>query len=79
MLKLRLKKIGRKKQPTYRLVVVPNSTKRNGRFIDNVGYYNPITKKLSIQNEKIIYWLKNGVQPTLTIQNLLKKAKIISL
>jgi small subunit ribosomal protein S16 len=79
MLKLRLKKIGRKKQPAYRLAIIPSNTKRNGRVIDNVGYYNPITKKLSIQNEKIIYWLNNGVQPTLTIQNLLKKAKIISL
>ena len=79
MLKLRLKKIGRKKRPAYRLIIIPSTTKRDGRFIDNVGYYNPSTKKLSVQNEKIIYWLNNGVQPTLTIQNLLKKAKIISL
>lgn len=78
MLKLRLKKIGKKNQPSYRLVIMENRTRRDGRAIDQVGYYNPISKQLKIEAEKVIKWLKVGVQPTQTALNLLKKAKIIN-
>ncbi|MBC8298752.1 MAG: 30S ribosomal protein S16 [Pelagibacterales bacterium] len=77
MLKLRLKKFGRKRQPSYRLVVMTASTRRDGRAIEELGYYSTITKEFNIKTERINHWLKNGVQPTETVSNLLKKAKII--
>ena len=78
MLKLRLKKTGKKNQPSYRLVVMENRTKRDGRAIDQVGYYNPISKQFSFKTDKIIKWLKVGVKPTDTVSSLLKKANIIN-
>lgn len=78
MLKLRLKKIGRKRQPSYRLVVMDVRTRRDGRPIEEVGYYNPLTKEKSFETEKIVKWLDNGVKPTETVRNLLKKAKILT-
>jgi len=77
MLKLRLKRIGRKGSPSYRLVIMESATRRDGRPIDEVGYYNPITKQSSFDTAKIINWLKVGVKPTLTVFNLLKKSNII--
>ena len=77
MLKLRLKRIGRKRQPSYRLVIMPSSSRRDGRAIEQVGYYSPITKEVNLKIEKIIYWLKVGAQPTETVANLLKKSNII--
>ena len=78
MLKLRLKRGGRKRQPAYRLVVMTNDTKRDGRPIDQVGYYNPITKESKFDNDKIVNCLNQGVKTTQTVENLLKKAKIIA-
>jgi len=78
MLKLRLKRIGRKRQPSYRLVIMTNDTRRDGRPIEEVGFYNPITKQSKFDSEKIINWLQKGAQPTQTFKNLLKKSKIIS-
>lgn len=77
MLKLRLKRTGRKGSPAYRLVVMEHSTRRDGRPIDEVGYYNPITKQSSFDTKKITDWLKVGVKPTQTVFNLLKKSDII--
>lgn len=77
MLKLRLKRIGRKQAPSYRLVIMENKTRRDGRPIDEVGYYNSISKKYSFESEKIQKWLKEGVKPTKTVLNLLKKAELI--
>jgi len=77
MLKLRLTRTGKKKQPTYRIVVMENLSRRDGRSIDLVGYYNPLTKESSFDVEKIRKWLSIGVQPTETVQNLLKKSKVI--
>ena len=77
MLKLRLKRIGRKRQPSYRLVIMPSRRRRDGRAIDQVGYYSPITKEVNLKIEKIIYWLKVGAQPTETVANLLKKSNLI--
>ena len=75
--KLRLKRLGRKRQPVYRLVVMANTTKRDGRDIDQVGFYNPLTKETVIEKEKIVKWLKEGVQPTRTVKNLLIKNNLI--
>ena len=77
MLKLRLKRTGRKRSPAYRLVIMENTTRRDGRPIDEVGYYNPITKKSNFNTIKIKKWLSYGVKPTQTVFNLLKKSGII--
>ena len=78
MLKLRLKRTGRKGSPAYRLVIMENRTRRDGRPIEEVGYYNPITKQSYFDIDKINKWLGYGVKPTETVFNLLKKANIIS-
>ena len=78
MLKLRLKRTGRKGSPSYRLVIMENRTRRDGRPIEEVGYYNPITKQSYFDIDKINKWLGYGVKPTETVFNLLKKANIIS-
>jgi small subunit ribosomal protein S16 len=77
MLKLRLKKIGRKRAPSYRLVIMENSCRRDGRPIEEVGYYNPISKQYKFDGHKIKKWLNYGVKPTKTVFYLLKKAEII--
>ena len=77
MLKLRLKRVGRKRSPSYRLVIMENSFRRDGKTIDEVGYYNPITKQSKFDFDKIKKWLSYGVQPTETVSVLLKKAEII--
>ena len=77
MLKLRLKRIGRKRSPSYRLVIMENTSRRDGRPIEELGYYDPISKKYKLETEKIKKWLNYGVKPTITVLSLLKKAKII--
>jgi small subunit ribosomal protein S16 len=77
MLKLRLKRTGRKRSPSYRLVLMENITRRDGRPIEELGYYNPITKQFKFDIEKIKKRLKEGVKPTDTVAGLLKKANII--
>ena len=78
MLKLRLKKTGRKRSPSFRLVIMENTTRRDGRPIDEIGFYNPITKQFFLDKEKAVKWLNCGVSPTLTVSTLLKKAQIIN-
>lgn len=77
MLKLRLKRTGRKRYPSYRLVIMENTFRRDGKPIDEVGYYNPITKQSHFNIPKITKWLSYGAKPTETVLNLLKKANII--
>lgn len=77
MLKLRLKRIGRKRSPSYRLVIMENNCRRDGRPIEEVGYYDPISKNYKFNQEKITKWLQYGVKPTQTVLYLLKKADII--
>ena len=77
MLKLRLKRTGRKRLPSYRLVIMENSMRRDGRPIEEVGYYDPILKKSKFDSVKIKKWLIYGVQPTKTVSTLLKKAGIM--
>ena len=79
MLRLRLKRTGRKRSPSYRLVIMEQKTRRDGRPIEEVGYYNPITKKLLFNANKIIYWLNVGVKPSETVYNLLKKSNILGI
>ena len=77
MLKLRLKRVGRKSAPSYRLVVMENSCRRDGRALVELGYYNPISKKSYFDIVNIKKWLKYGAKPTTTVFNLLKRSDII--
>jgi small subunit ribosomal protein S16 len=77
MLKLRLKRTGRKRSPSYRLVVMENTYRRDGRPIEELGYYDPISKKYKFDIPNIQKWLSYGVKPTDTVLGLLKKAKVI--
>ena len=77
MLKLRLKRVGRKRSPSYRLVIMENTMRRDGRPIEEVGYYNPISKQYNFEVDKIKKWLSYGVKPTETVFQLLKKSDII--
>jgi small subunit ribosomal protein S16 len=77
MLKLRLKKKGKKRQPSYRVVVMLSTSPRDGKVIKDLGFYNPITKELKLDVENIRYQLKNGVQPTKPVKNLLFKQNIL--
>lgn len=76
MLKLRLKRTGKKRSPSYRLIIIENSSRRNGRPVEEVGYYSPLTKQYKLKTEKIKKWLNYGVKPTSTVSTLLKKAGI---
>ena len=79
MLKLRLRRMGARKKPTYRLVVADSRSPRDGAFITIVGHYNPMTEPetIVIDEEKALNWLKQGVQPTPTVARLLKKQGIM--
>ena len=76
--KIRLRRMGAKKAPFYRIVVADSRYPRDGRFIDEVGYYNPLTDPidLKVDTEKVQKWNSNGAQPTDTVKSLLKKAGI---
>ena len=78
MLKLRLKRIGRKRAPFYRLVLMENTSRRDGKAIKELGWYNPISKKYFLKTEEIKYYLQQGVKPTKTTFNLLEKVSIFS-
>ncbi|MBE3518981.1 MAG: 30S ribosomal protein S16 [Firmicutes bacterium] len=77
--KIRLKRIGSKKAPVYRVVVVDSRAPRDGRSIDELGYYNPRTEPptFKLEEEKAILWLRRGAQPTPTAKSLLTKAGIM--
>ena len=77
--KIRLKRIGAKKAPFYRVIVADERSPRNGKFIDEIGYYNPLTNPadIKIDADKAKQWIKNGAQPTDTVRSLLKKSEII--
>jgi small subunit ribosomal protein S16 len=77
--KIRLRRMGQKKAPFYRIVVADSKSPRDGRFIEEVGYYNPLTEPpvIKIDEEKANKWLANGAQPTDTVKALFKKAGII--
>ena len=75
--KIRLKRMGSEKNPFYRVVVADERAPRDGRFIEEVGYYNPLTKELKLDNEKAVEWIGKGAQPTDTARALLKKSGAI--
>ena len=77
--KMRLRRMGAKKAPFYRVIVADSRSPRDGRFIDEIGYYNPLTNpaEIKIDAEKAKQWLGNGAQPTETVKSLLKKSGIV--
>ena len=74
MIKLRLRRVGAKKRPAYRIVVADARSKRDGRFIESVGFYDPLTEPTTIRidGERARYWLGVGAQPTDRVAKLLK-------
>lgn len=74
--RIRLTRLGRKKQPFYRIIVADGESKRDGKFLDIVGTYDPLQNpaKIKVDNEKLNSWLGKGALPTTTVKSLLKKA-----
>ncbi|MBE6104693.1 MAG: 30S ribosomal protein S16 [Erysipelotrichaceae bacterium] len=79
MVKLRLKRMGAKKQPSYRIVAADSRAPRDGRFIEILGFYNPRTNpaEVIIDEEKVLKWLNNGAQPSDTVRSILSKEGIM--
>ncbi len=77
--KIRLRRMGMKKAPFYRVVIADERSPRDGRCIDEIGYYNPLTEPATVEidADKAKQWIKNGAQPTDTVKALLKKSNII--
>ncbi|MDU1879501.1 MAG: 30S ribosomal protein S16 [Finegoldia magna] len=72
--KIRLKRMGAKKKPFYRIVVADSRCPRDGKFIEEIGYYNPLVeeKTVKVDSEKVQLWIKNGAKPTDTVDRLFK-------
>ncbi len=76
MVKIRLKRFGKKREVSYRIVATQSTSRRDGRPLEELGYYNPRTKETRLEVPAIVRRLKQGAQPTDTVRNLLKKANI---
>ena len=79
MVKIRLRRMGAKKAPFYRIVVADSRSPRDGRCIEEIGTYNPLleSENITVNVEKAQTWIKNGAQPTDTVRSLLKKAGVL--
>ena len=79
MVKIRLRRMGRRNRPFYRVVVTDSRSPRDGKFIEIIGHYNPLTDpaSVSIDEEKALKWLRYGAQPTDTVRSLLAKLGIM--
>ncbi|MSQ23177.1 MAG: 30S ribosomal protein S16 [Chloroflexi bacterium] len=79
MLRIRLRRTGAKKQPRYRVVVAEARTRRDGAFVDNLGFYNPLTEPATfeIDADKVRLWLSKGASPSDTVVRLLRKVGVI--
>ena len=79
MVRIRLRRTGRKKTPTYRIVVADSTSPRDGRFIEIIGQYNPRQGEtaLNLKTDRANYWLDNGAQPSDTVRSLLRKAGVL--
>ena len=77
--KIRLRRMGAKKAPSYRIVVADSRSPRDGRFIEEIGFYNPMANhaEVKVDAEKAKKWIVNGAQPTETVRDLLKKSGVI--
>ena len=79
MVRIRLRRQGAKKQPSYRVVVADQRSPRDGRILENIGFYNPTTdpETFAIDAERATYWLNNGAQPSESVARLLKKQGLL--
>ena len=77
MLKIRLRRMGRRNRPFFWIVVAEHAAPVKGKFIEKLGYYDPITKEFSADKDRISYWISCGAQPSDTVHNLFVKHKII--
>jgi len=79
MLRIRLRRVGAKKKPSYRLVVADIQAPRDGAFVEIIGHYDPLTdpETIVVKEEKALHWLQQGAQPTNTAARLLKKAGVL--
>lgn len=77
MLAIKFRRIGKKHQASYRVVVMEKKSKLGGKFLEDLGFYNPHTKESQINNERILHWIKNGAQPTDTVHNLLISKSVL--
>ena len=77
MVKIRLRRMGAKKNPFYRIVVADSRSPRDGRYIEELGFYDPLAagEQIKVDVERAKYWIDNGAQPTDTVRGLLKKAE----
>ncbi len=75
MVKIRLTRMGRRNLPFYRIVVTDVRKARDGEYIENLGYYDPRSKKCNIKGDRFEYWVSKGAQPTKTVAKLIAKAK----
>jgi small subunit ribosomal protein S16 len=75
--KIRLKRVGRRHQPSYRVVVVDEAKPRDGTVVDDLGFFNPIQDELAIDKEKALRWLLGGAQPSNTARDLLSKLGVM--
>lgn len=77
--KLRLRRMGKKKQPIYKIVAADVRSPRDGRFIEAIGLYNPLTNPhtVNLKEDRVMYWLNNGAQPTKTVKSILSQKGII--
>jgi len=76
MVKLRLKRFGKKHQPSYRIIAIDSRARREGRPLEELGYYNPRTKETVLETAGLLKWLRRGAKPTDTVDSLLRKAGI---
>lgn len=76
--KIRLKRMGAKKRPFYRVVVADSRSPRDGKVIDTVGYYNPLNGEIKVEEETAMKWLNNGAIPTDTARDVLSKSGIMT-
>ena len=79
MVKIRLRRMGAHKNPFYRIVVADSHSPRDGKFIEELGTYDPLTNPsgIKVDGERAKYWIANGAQPTETVRALLKKAEVL--
>jgi small subunit ribosomal protein S16 len=77
MIKIRLKKFGKKREASYRLVAMQSTSRRDGRPLEELGFYNPRTDEVRLETEAILVRLSQGAQPTETVRRILEKANVI--
>ena len=78
MLAIKFHRIGKKRQPSYRLIVTERRSKINGRNVEDIGWYNPKDDSHIVEKERLLYWMKCGAQPTDTVHNFLVRSGFIS-